>query len=126
MIGDWLNDDTSGAGNRGFCQKSFLQHDFNGFTGDPQFVQNDYACRMFSKERANIADLYVWRMNHPTISEEKERMAEAADLAYRQALALCPYSSEAAAGYESFLKSRNRDADATLVEAMAAQIPKPK
>jgi beta-lactamase regulating signal transducer with metallopeptidase domain len=126
MIGDWLHDDTSVQEIADFAQKVFGQHDFSGFTGDPQFVQNDYSCKMFSKERANIADLYVWRMNHPTVAGEKERMAEAADFAYRQALALCPYSTEAANGYESFLKSRNRDADAALIEAMVAQLPKPR
>lgn len=126
MIGDWLNDDTSVQEIADFAKKVFRQHDFSGFTGDPQFVQNDYACKMFSKERSNVADLYVWRMNHPSVSGEKEQMARAADFAYRQALALCPYSSEAVKGYEDFLKSRNRDADAALIEAMAAQIPKPK
>ena len=126
MIGDWLSNDTSVEEITDFAKKVFLQHDLTGFTGDPKFVENDYACRMFSKERANIADLYVWRMNHPAVSGEKERMAWAADLAYRQALALCPYSSEAAKGYESFLKSRKRDAEAGLIEAMAAQLPKPK
>jgi beta-lactamase regulating signal transducer with metallopeptidase domain len=126
MIGDWLHDDTPVQEIADFAQKVFGQHDFSGFTGDPQFVQNDYSCRMFSKERASIADLYVWRMNHPTVAGEKERMAEAADFAYRQALALCPYSSEAANGYESFLKSRNRAADAALIEAMVAQLPKPR
>lgn len=126
MIGDWLHDDTSVQEIADFAQKVFGQHDFSGFTGDPQFVENDYSCRMFSKERSNIADLYVWRMNHPTMAGEKEQMAQAADFAYRQALALCPYSSEAANGYESFLKSRNRDADAALIEAMVAQLPKPK
>ena len=109
-----------------FVKTVFLKHDFSGFTGDPRFIENDYACKMFSKERSNIADLYVWRMNHATVSGEKESMALAADLAYRQAWALCPYSSEAAKGYENFLKSRNRDADAALIEAMAAQFPKSK
>jgi beta-lactamase regulating signal transducer with metallopeptidase domain len=126
MIGDWLHEDTSVQEIADFAQKVFLQHDFSGFTGDPQFVQNDYSCRMFSKERSNIADLYVWRMNHPNVAGEKEQMAQAADFAYRQALALCPYSSEAANGYESFLKSRNRDADAALIQAMVAQLPKPR
>jgi beta-lactamase regulating signal transducer with metallopeptidase domain len=126
MIGDWLNDDTSVQEITDFAKKIFLQHDFSGFAGDPQFIENAYSCKMFSKERASIADLYVWRMNQAATSGEKEQMARAADFAYRQALALCPYSSEAANGYESFLKSRNLDANAALIEAMAAQFPKPK
>jgi len=103
-----------------------MEHDFSGFTGDPQFVQNDYSCKMFSKERANIADLYVWRANHAAGNDEKERMARAADFAFRQALALCPYNVEAVKGYTDFLKSRNRDSDAALVEEIARQFPKMK
>ncbi len=83
MIGGWLDNDTSVQSVADFVKTVFLKHDFSGFTGDPRFIENDYACRMFSKERANIAGLYVWRMDHATVSGEKERMAAAADLAYR-------------------------------------------
>ena len=123
MIGDWLRDDTSVQEVADFAKKVFHENDFSGFTGDPRFVQNDYSCKMFSKERANIADLYVWRMNHVANDGEKERMAREADFAYRQALALCPYNSEVEKGYVDFLKSRNRAADAALVEAMVRQFP---
>ena len=126
MIGDWLTDDTSVQEIADFAKKVFLQHDFSGFTGDPQFVENAYSSKMFSKERASIADLYVWRMNQAATSGEKERMAREADFAYRQAVALCPYDSGTVKGYADFLKSRNRDADAALIEAMAAQLPKPR
>ena len=46
-------------------------------------------------------------------------LSRAADFAYRQSLALCPYNPEAKRGYVDFLQSRNRNADAALVEAMA-------
>ena len=116
MIGDWLGNDASVQAVADFARKVFLEHDFNGFTGDPRFVQNDYTCKMFSKERASIADLYVWRMNHATNDGEKERMAREADFAYRQALALCPHNPEAKRGYVDFLQSRNRNADTALVK----------
>jgi hypothetical protein len=109
-----------------FAHKVFLQHDFSGFHGDPQFVQNDYSCKMFSKERASIAGLYVWRMNHAANAGDRERMVREADFAYRQALALCPYSPEATTGYVDFLKSQNRDSDAALINKMAEQFPKQK
>jgi hypothetical protein len=126
MIGDWLNAETTVKEVATFAKKVFLQRDFSGFTGDPQFVQNDYSYKMFSKERANIADLYVWRMDHALTANEKERMAREADFAFRQALALCPYNSEAVKGYTDFLNGRNRDADAALVAEMAEQFPKQK
>ena len=121
MIGGWLNDDTSVQGIADFARKVFLQHNFNGFTGDPQFVENDYSCRMFSKERGDVADLYIWRMNHAASSAEKERMAHEADFAFRQALALCPYNPQTASTYASFLHSQHRDSDAALVNEMARQ-----
>jgi hypothetical protein len=126
MIGDWLNDATSVETVTTFSEKVFLRHDFSGFTGDPQFVQNEYSCKMFSKLRSSIAGLYVWHMNQAATADEKERMAREADFAYRQALALCPYSPEAAKGYADFLKSQNRDADATLVSELTKQFPKQK
>src|SRR6185369_2209421 len=87
------------------------------------FVQNSYSSKLFSKERANIADLYVWRMNHAKTADEKDRMAREADFAYRQALALCPNDSETVKGYADFLKGQNRLSDAALVTETAAQLP---
>lgn len=81
---------------------------------------------MFSQERASIAGLYVWRMEHATTADEKERMAQAADFAFRQALALCPYDSQVVKAYTAFLKSRNRGADAALLAEMARQFQERK
>ncbi len=121
MIGDWLNDDTSVEEVTKFDVKVFLRHDFGGFTGDPRFAENDYISRMFSYERSNIADLYVWRMNHAATPDEKEQMAHEADFAFRQALALCPSVKGTISRYTDFLKTRNRDSDAALVNKMARQ-----
>ena len=109
-----------------FAKKVFLQHDYSSFEGDRRFVQNDYSSRIFSWERASIAGLYVWRMNHAASAEEKNRMADEADFAFRQALALCPYNSEAAKSYGNFLKRKNRDGDAALVDEMTKQFLKKK
>jgi beta-lactamase regulating signal transducer with metallopeptidase domain len=126
MIGDWLHDDTPVKTIAAFAGKVFLRHDFSGFSGDPDFVRNHYWSATFSKERASLAGLYVWRMNHAASTDEKERMAGAADLAFRQALALCPSYSKTSQNYRDFLKSRNRDADAALVSEMMKQFPPEK
>src|ERR1039457_2423272 len=42
MIGDWLNSDTSVRDVAALIEKVYVKKDFNGFTGDPQFAQNDY------------------------------------------------------------------------------------
>jgi beta-lactamase regulating signal transducer with metallopeptidase domain len=121
MIGGWLNDDTSVQDVTAFAEKVFLQHNLDGFTGDPRFVQNDYASRMFSKLRSSIAGLYARRADHATAAAEKKRMAYAADFAFRQAFALCPSSPEAVHRYTTFLTSQHREADARLVLDMAEQ-----
>ena len=93
---------------------------FNGFTGDLRFVQNDYAKRIFSKLRSSIGGVYVWRADNATDSMEKERMTQEADFAFREAFAMCPYSPEAAFRYVNLLVKQNRLDDALLV-AKAAQ-----
>jgi hypothetical protein len=124
MIGDWLNPDTSISEIATFADKVFGRHDFSGFTGDPQFVQNGYSCKIFSKERSSIAGLYAWRAEHAVTGGEKERMTREADFAFRQALALCPYSPETVKHYVDFLKSQNRDSDAVLLGELANKFPK--
>jgi hypothetical protein len=119
MIGDWLNDKTSVKSVTAFGEKVFLRHDLGGFSGDPRFVENDYASKTFSKLRSSIAGLYAWRAENATVPGEKERMARAADFAFRQSLALCADSPEAATRYADFLKQQHREADAGLVQALA-------
>jgi beta-lactamase regulating signal transducer with metallopeptidase domain len=121
MIGDWLREDTSVKNVAEFSEKVFLRHDLNGFSGDPRFVQNDYASKMLSKWRGSIAGIYAWRAENAMSDSEKNLMAHAADFAFRQALALCPYSPEAAKRYADFLTSQNREADAKLVMDLARQ-----
>jgi len=130
MIGAWLNDGTPVVAVTSFGEKVFLRHDLAGFSGDPGFVQNDYASRMFSKFRSSIAGLYAWRAANSADASEKGRLTRAADFAFRQALALCPGSPEAAQRYMAFLKSQHREADAQLVQSMtdrfeAADLPAP-
>ena len=118
MIGDWLTDQTSLKQVIAFGEKVYLHHDLDGFTGDPGFVQNDYATRMFSKWRSSLAGLYAWRAENAATDAEKKRMAIAADRAFRQAVALCPDSPEVVYRYANFLKQQHRDADAKLVLGM--------
>jgi hypothetical protein len=92
-----------------------MQKNLTGFTGDPGFIQNDYAKRTFSKLRSSIAGVYAWRNVHPSTSDEAQRMAAEADLAFRQAYVLCPYSPEALFRYATFLSEHHRADDASLL-----------
>ena len=118
MIGNWLRNDTPVAAVIAFGDKVFAQHDLTGFAVDRAFVQNDYATRMFSKWRTSIAGLYAWRCQNAANDGERELMAQAADYAFRQGLALCPHSPEAAHRYANFLNQQHRDADAKQVLGM--------
>ena len=123
MIGDWLHDDTPVEQVAAFAKKTFGKQDFTRFTGDPRFIQNAYSHRMYSKLRSSIAGIYMWRLDQSAGEAEKDRMARAADFAFRQAWALCPYSPEAVFRYVNFLLKQKRVSDALVVAETAAQMP---
>ena len=122
MIGGWLNDDTPVSDVAAFAEKAHLRHDLSGFTGDPRFVKSDYSCRTFSKLRSSIAGIYMWRLDQAAGEEEKDRMARAADFAFRQAWALCPTSPEAVFRYINFLLKQKRSSDALLVASTCQKL----
>jgi hypothetical protein len=122
MIGNWLDNDTSISDMAVFNEKVFLQHDFSSFTGDTNFVRDSYAHQMFSKERSSIAGLYMWRADHAKDLGAQERMARAADFAFRQAWALCPYSPEVVFRYVQFLMTQQRTSDALTVAETAEKL----
>jgi hypothetical protein len=123
MIGDWLNADTTVEEIAAFAEKIYVKKDFSRFTGDPQFVQNEYSCGMFSKLRSSQADLYAWRAQHTADAGEKKRMNDAADFAFRQAWALCPYSAEALYRYVNLLLSEGQIDDAVLIAETTERMP---
>jgi len=122
MLGDWLTDDTSVADVAVFARKVYLEHNLDGFTGDPQFVADTWAQKGFSKLRSSIAGVYAWRVDHAKTPEEKTRMTKAADLAFRQAFALCPSSPEAVYRYVNFLLKPGRVDDAIQVAQTALEL----
>ena len=115
LVGDWMTDETSVKQVCDFAERVYLRKDLGAFAGDQGFARNDAAQKAFSKLRSSIAGIYVWRQEHAESAEEKARMASEADYAFRQALALCPYSPEAVFRYASFLTSAKRPDDALLV-----------
>lgn len=120
MIGNWLHDDTSVKTVADFAENAFVQKDYGADGADPQFVGNSYAHKTFSKLRSSIAGVYAWRAQHASDAGEKQRMSDAADFAFRQAFALCPYSPEGVKRYAEFLKTQERISDAQLVARTGA------
>jgi len=115
MIGGWLTEKTSLKEVCDFADKVYLDKNLTGFKGDPGFAKNPEAQKCFSKLRSSQAGLYVWRAAHARNTDEKVQMQRAADLAFRQAYALCPYSPEAIYRYASFLVELKRPDDAFLL-----------
>jgi hypothetical protein len=126
MIGGWLKLGTTIEAIAAFVEKIQVKKDLSGFAGDPQFVQSEYWCENFSKLRSAIGGLYEWRAQHAADAGEKKRMNDAADFAFRQAWALCPYSLETVFRYVALLTSQNRRADALLVAETAMKMPEMK
>ena len=123
MIGGWLKPDTTIGEVAAFAEKIHVKKDLSGFAGDPQFVRNEFWCKNYSKLRSSIGGLYEWRAQHAAAAGEKKRMHDAADFAFRQAWALCPYSLETVFRYVNLLMSEGRIADAILVAETAEKMP---
>jgi hypothetical protein len=117
LIGDWLKDDTSVEEVCAFAKKVHSKHNLSGFKGNPEFAQNDMAGKVLSKLRSTIAGIYTFRLASvaPKSEAERRRLIQAADFAFRQAVALCPNSPEAINGYANFLRNQHRTSDADLI-----------
>jgi len=123
MIGNWLNKDTTVKDIAAFAEKVYTKQDLGGFTGDPQFVQSTDAQKEFSKLRSSIAGIYMWRAQNTKDALEKQRMSDAADFAFKQAWALCPYSLETVYRYINLLTKEGRADEALVVAQAAAKMP---
>jgi hypothetical protein len=115
MLGNWLKENTPVAKVTAFVEKVYLKHDLRGFTGDPQFVEDNWTQRAYSKLRSSLGGVFNWRISAAQTPAEKQRMTLAADFAFRQAYALCPTSPEVVYRYVNLLTSAHRPEDARLL-----------
>lgn len=122
-VGDWLKEDTTVSEVCDFIDRVFVRKDLKEFAGDPAYAGDAYACKAFSRLRSSIAGVYHWRGVNAKDEAERKRMKRAADFAFRQALALCPYSPEAVFRYVSALVNDSRVDDALRVARVAVKFP---
>jgi hypothetical protein len=122
LLGDWLTEETSVQEVCDFAERVYLRKDLGTFRGDRAFLGNATAQKSFSKLRSAIGGVYAWRATHAEASDEKGRMQKEADFAFRQALAMCPYSPEAVFRYVQLLLSQNRRKEALLVAETCKRI----
>jgi beta-lactamase regulating signal transducer with metallopeptidase domain len=118
MIGEWLHPDTPLQTVVEFAQRVSMPP----ASDDPRDPQADSGKKWASKLRSSIAGLYTWRLEHAAVASDKTRLTGEADFAFRQALALCPYSPEAVYRYVNFLVKQQRVSDALLVAKTAAHV----
>ena len=112
MLGGWLDDKTSIAAVCDFAAKYGDGKNLNDYKGDQRFAADLEGRKTFSKLRSSQAGMFAWRMEHTKDADERDRMYHAADLAFRQAYAICPVSPEAIYRYTNLLLARQRADDA--------------
>ncbi|MDB6032880.1 MAG: hypothetical protein JWM16_3218 [Verrucomicrobiales bacterium] len=114
-LGPWLTSETSVRDLADFVITVYRQENFKGFKGDPRLLKDVNARKAFSKMRSAQAGLYAWRAETAQGQETKREMTREAEMAFKQAFAMCPISSEALSRYVSLLASLGRFGDATLL-----------
>jgi tetratricopeptide (TPR) repeat protein len=122
LIGDWITPETSVKEICDWVEKTFIQRDLRGFQGDRKFMRDDQAQKAFSKLRSSIGGVFAWRINQARSTEEQQRMFAAADFAFRQSFAFCPYSPEAVFRYAQILAQVGRFEDAHLIASTARRL----
>jgi tetratricopeptide (TPR) repeat protein len=107
-----------------WIEKTYLRHDFTGFTGDRAFIRDDQGQKAFSKLRSSIGGVYAWRITDPSNHNPavQQRMIKEADFAFRQAFAFCPYSPEAVFRYVNLLLSLQRFDDALIIASTCLKL----
>jgi hypothetical protein len=123
-LGDWLKEETPLKTICEFTERAYVEVNLEDFKGDLDFVMADrrYSPQsIYSRLRTAQATVYERRAKSAATAGERDRMVKAADFAYRQAFALCPWAHEAVFRYEAFLRARNRPEEAQLLLESAAR-----
>jgi tetratricopeptide (TPR) repeat protein len=122
LCGNWITYDTSVKEIADFVQRTYIQHNFKGYTGTRAFVRDTDAQKAFSKLRSSQAGMYAWRCAASCPPEYRQKSAASqealrreTDFAFKQAFAFCPYSPEAVFRYINFLLQYRRFDDAVIV-----------
>lgn len=107
-LGDWLGEATSVEEVCRFGEAVYVGKDFSSFKGDISFVADERIRVEFGRMRASIGLVYAWQADHAASASEQLRLRAEADFAFRQAIALSPFSIETAETYADFLKGIGR------------------
>jgi len=115
LCGNWITYDTTVQDIANFVDRTYVQNNYQGYTGDRAFVRDDDAQKAFSKLRSSQAGVYAWRCGFPGTTppcppefHQKTAASQAAlmretEFAFKQAFAFCPYNSEVVSRYVNYL-----------------------
>lgn len=127
LCGNWITYDTTVSNICAFVERTYIQHDYKGYTGNLKFLRDEDAQKAFSKLRSSQAGMYAWRCGFipsgppcPPEYRQKTPALQAAlvretDFAFKQAFAFCPFSPEAVYRYINFLLPQGRFDDALMI-----------
>ncbi len=122
LTGDFIDYGTTVKQVTDWVTKTYLRHDYNGFTGDLKFVRDNDGQKAFSKLRSSIGGVYAWRLSpgipleyQPKTPPERDALIREAEFTFLQAFAFCPYSPEAVFRYVQLLLQLLRTDDAILI-----------
>jgi hypothetical protein len=102
-----------------FMIKTYVDRDLTGFTGDPKYIEDDRAQKLYAKLRSSIGGLYQWRASQPESASQKERLLQEAEYAFGQAVALSPRNPEATYHFITCLMGQDRIDDSLLLAEVA-------
>jgi hypothetical protein len=120
LIGQQVHDETDLAEVCAAAQE--LSGKPKDFQGDPDFLRDENARKIYSKLRSAGSGLYAWRVTHAKSSSERRLMEREAELAFKQAYLLCPQSTEAVGRYLMFLITEHRTEDAQKLITAARKL----
>jgi thioredoxin-like negative regulator of GroEL len=122
LCGNFITYDTSVQQIADFVERTYIQNNYAGFTGDRKFVRDEDAQKAFSKLRSSQAGMYAWRLSPQCPPEFRQKSAETqaalvreTDFAFKQSFAFCPFSPEAVYRYVNFLLQYGRLEDAAII-----------
>jgi tetratricopeptide (TPR) repeat protein len=122
LCGNWITYDTSVKQITDFAERTYINNNYRGYTGDHAFVRDNDAQKAFSKLRSSQAGMYYWRLGPQCPPEFRQKSAASqealrreTDFAFKQSFAFCPYSPEAVYRYVNFLIQYGRFDDAILI-----------
>ena len=107
-LGKWLTNGTPLQAVCDFADKYGSGDRLEDYPGDRDFGGNLQTRKCYSKLRSSQAGMFAWRAQNTTNNEDRRRMNEAADLAFRQSYAIYPSSPEAIFRYLNFLMAQKR------------------